>query len=129
MNSPTKGISIGSHRYTINGIGADGSGLNVNGTAVEASNLYVVGADGEPYALPAGSLFAMTANGMQEIQRSDAPVMDVPEGTYVIAGTGSGHNIGMSQWGAHAMANQGFTYEEIIKFYFTGVTVDYYSGN
>ena len=47
----------------------------------------------------------------------------------MIAGTGSGHNIGMSQWGAHAMANQGFTYEEIIKFYFTGVTVDYYSGN
>ena len=129
LNSPTKGISIGSHRYTINGIGADGSGLNINGTAVEASNLYVVGADGEPYALPAGSLFAMTANGMQEIQRSDAPVVDVPKGTYVIAGTGSGHNIGMSQWGAHAMANQGFTYEEIIKFYFTGVTVDYYSGN
>ena len=44
-------------------------------------------------------------------------------GQYVISGTGSGHNIGMSQCGARDMANQGFTYEQIIQFYFTGVQV------
>ena len=27
----------------------------------------------------------------------------------------------MSQWGAYAMAKQGKTYEEILKFYFTGI--------
>ena len=129
LNSPTKGISIGSHRYTINGVGADGTGVNINGTAVSGSNLFAIGGNREIYALPSSGLFALTAQGVQEIQLSDKPVMEVPEGTFVISGTGSGHNIGMSQWGAHAMANLGFTYEDIIKFYFTGVTVDYYTGN
>ena len=26
----------------------------------------------------------------------------------------------MSQWGAYAMAQQGYTYEEILLFYYTG---------
>ena len=29
----------------------------------------------------------------------------------------------MSQWGAYAMAQQGFTYEEILKFYYTGISI------
>ena len=43
--------------------------------------------------------------------------------SYTFTGTGWGHSVGMSQWGAHAMAQQGFDYEEILAFYFTGVTV------
>ena len=43
---------------------------------------------------------------------------------YVIQGGGYGHNLGMSQWGAYSMAEKyGMTYDQIIKFYFTGVTV------
>ena len=45
------------------------------------------------------------------------------------SGSGWGHNVGMSQWGAYAMAQKGFTAEEIIRFYYTGVTVDYYDPN
>ena len=30
---------------------------------------------------------------------------------------------GMSQTGADALANQGYTYEEIIKHYYTGVEI------
>ncbi|MDD7429244.1 MAG: stage II sporulation protein D [Oscillospiraceae bacterium] len=33
---------------------------------------------------------------------------------------GSGHGVGMSQYGAKCLAEQGFTYEEIIKYYYTG---------
>ncbi len=29
----------------------------------------------------------------------------------------------MSQWGAYAMAQKGFDYEEILKFYFTGIEI------
>ena len=39
-------------------------------------------------------------------------------------GKGWGHNCGMSQWGAHAMASvYGMTAEEIIGFYFTGAYI------
>ena len=42
----------------------------------------------------------------------------------MIQGGGYGHNLGMSQWGAYSMAEKhGMTYDQIIKFYFTGATV------
>ncbi|WP_037372798.1 SpoIID/LytB domain-containing protein [Anaerovorax odorimutans] len=40
-----------------------------------------------------------------------------------ISGKGCGHGIGMSQDGAIAMAQQGFTYKEILKFYYTGIEI------
>lgn len=44
--------------------------------------------------------------------------------SYDIEGGGWGHSVGMSQWGAHAMALEyGKTAEEILKFYYTGVTI------
>ena len=30
---------------------------------------------------------------------------------------------GMSQWGAYAMAKQGFTFDQILKFYYTGIEI------
>ena len=45
-------------------------------------------------------------------------------GLFVFTGVGWGHNCGMSQWGAYAMAaSYGKTAEEIIEFYFTGAAV------
>lgn len=38
--------------------------------------------------------------------------------------TGYGHGVGMSQYGANAMAKEGKTYEEILTWYYTGVTVE-----
>ncbi len=42
--------------------------------------------------------------------------------------TGFGHGVGMSQYGANAMAAQGSTYLEILQHYYTGVTVEAYAG-
>lgn len=36
-------------------------------------------------------------------------------------GSGYGHGLGMSQWGAYGMAKSGFSFEEIIKHYYQGV--------
>lgn len=47
----------------------------------------------------------------------------VPPVSYTFTGTGWGHSVGMSQWGAYAMAQQGFTYDEILKFYYTGISI------
>ena len=44
--------------------------------------------------------------------------------TFVFTGDGWGHNCGMSQWGANAMASvYGYTCEDIIRFYFTGAYI------
>lgn len=34
-----------------------------------------------------------------------------------------GHGVGLSQWGSHGMALKGFSYDQIINFYFTSVNI------
>jgi len=47
-------------------------------------------------------------------------------GNYVFTGGGWGHNVGMSQYGAYAMAKHyGKTYQDILGFYYTGVSLSY----
>lgn len=36
-------------------------------------------------------------------------------------GKGSGHGVGLSQWGAYGMATRGFKYDEILKYYYQGI--------
>ncbi len=44
--------------------------------------------------------------------------------SYTINGGGYGHGVGMSQWGARGMAENGFTYDQILKYYFTGLVLE-----
>lgn len=45
-------------------------------------------------------------------------------GKFVIDGSGWGHNVGMSQWGAYSMAlNYGCNYRQILRYYFTGINI------
>lgn len=41
-----------------------------------------------------------------------------------IISKGYGHGVGMSQCGADALGSNGYNFEEILKFYYTGVTVE-----
>ena len=43
--------------------------------------------------------------------------------TYVFKGRGWGHSVGLSQWGAKAMADRGFGYKDILKYYYKGIEV------
>lgn len=43
--------------------------------------------------------------------------------TITIKGRGYGHGVGMSQWGAYAMAKEGKKAEDIVKHYFKGVEI------
>ena len=46
-----------------------------------------------------------------------------PEKILVVSGYGSGHGVGMSQWGAKYMASKGAKAEEILKHFYRGVRV------
>ena len=46
------------------------------------------------------------------------------EGTkVVIKNKGYGHGVGMSQYGAEGMAQEGYTYDQILKHYYTGIEI------
>lgn len=45
------------------------------------------------------------------------------DGTYLFSGGGWGHAVGMSQWGAKAMADSGYNYKQILNHYFTDVEI------
>ena len=42
-------------------------------------------------------------------------------------GGGNGHGVGMSQYGANALAKEGKSYDEILKWYYTGIDVAPYT--
>ena len=49
--------------------------------------------------------------------------MTVSGSSYTFQGSGYGHQLGLSQYGAWAMAERGFSYDEIIEFYYPGTYV------
>ncbi|MGV8145660.1 MAG: SpoIID/LytB domain-containing protein [Alkaliphilus sp.] len=49
--------------------------------------------------------------------------IDLTPRAYVFDGRGFGHGLGMSQHGANIMAQQGFTFREILKHYYTDIEV------
>lgn len=50
--------------------------------------------------------------------------VEFKDGKYHFSGSGLGHNCGMSQWGARAMAESyGYDYQQILRFYYTGAYI------
>ena len=72
-------------------------------------------------ALPA-SLPALPPLSSQP-QPSDpeaAPPVQVPLPSLLAIGRGYGHGVGMSQWGAHGLAQRGQSYDQILRHYYRG---------
>lgn len=60
--------------------------------------------------------------------RSACFTWEVQDGEMVFFVTGFGHGVGMSQYGANRMAREGADYVEILTHYYTGVSVEAWSG-
>lgn len=112
-----------SMRFTITG--GEGGGWLVNGAAApfaSTAGQYALTGRGGATLLPQGDVCVITSSGL-----STLPAGGTPSGGgdgVTITGTGWGHGVGMSQYGAKAMAEQGKTYREILDFYFTGITLE-----
>jgi len=46
------------------------------------------------------------------------------EGGFAFVGSGHGHGVGMSQWGARAMAESGASYERILETFYPGTRLE-----
>lgn len=122
-------LGLRSKRYNINGSGiTTTSGYAVNDTTVSSiSGLHAVDGNGQTSVLN-GSAYVITGDGntsplLPTTTTTATPPNNSQSGVFVLNGSGWGHQVGMSQWGAYAMAEQGFTYDQILKFYYTGIEV------
>ena len=144
-----KRFGVDAIRFTVNGAGtgepADpvqppaGESIAINGaeTVDSLEGKYTISSSGtvskvgeSPYLISGtGEISPFGADGTgSEGIGPDAPVQPVTVSgdTYTFSGGGFGHQIGMSQFGANAMARRGFTYDEIVTFYFPGVQIQKY---
>lgn len=55
--------------------------------------------------------------------KSTAFEVTYSDGYFIFTTYGYGHGVGMSQNGANILAKQGYSYEEILKHYFTGIEI------
>ena len=39
-------------------------------------------------------------------------------------GNGAGHGVGLSQWGAYGLAVKKMKYDQILKYYYTGIKIE-----
>lgn len=139
-------FGISSIRFTVNGQAASsgsgttsssGGGLTANGsTSLDSQGTYtVISGSGSLSQAGLDGLYAISGSGSitpaEDAASGGGSGTDTPTGTqvtvsgssYSFQGSGNGHQLGLSQYGAWAMAERGFTYDEIIEFYYPGTYV------
>jgi len=126
--------AIRSQRFNIGTtVWQPGNGLFANSPAEvipNAASFSAIDGNGNTVSVPSGSMVAIDGTGQHRtISGGAAPITEgTPtgpvNGVFTIHGTGWGHNVGMSQWGAFSQAfHHGRTAEQIIQFYFTGAVI------
>ena len=122
--SSTYKKSVSSMRFDING--RRGSGIYVNGTGQLSSldGISVISGSGTISTLNGNTASAVSSSGTATVTAGEQPSGGSGNnGNFVITGTGNGHNVGMSQYGAKAMAELGYGYRDILNFYYTDITI------
>jgi len=104
-NHPAQPVNQGTSVF-----GVDGNG---NTVMVPSTNMRALGADGAVATVGGGEAGAGGGGSLTPVN-----------GAFTIRGTGLGHQVGMSQWGAFSMAEfHNKTFRDIVHFYFTGVEI------
>lgn len=136
-------FGVNSIRFTINdqtvnaGSTSSGSGYGVNGSGAlsDLEGLYTISGSGAtaqigsaPYIISGtGDIFALgKTSGTTSGTNEGGGTVTVSGSSYVFQGSGWGHQVGMSQYGANAMARLGYTYDQICEFYYPGTEVGAY---
>ncbi len=91
----------------------------------------LAGSDLTPTNTNLNSKYIASSNGVSKVNDENLNIYNGTNITsisisdkFVFNGKGWGHGLGMSQWGAKVMAEQGFTFEEILTHYYTGTKVE-----
>lgn len=125
LESIRSALGVSSIRFTISGSTSNASiYVNPSGSAISGGlqSSYAVGGSGLSELLGTNTVYALTGTG--ETAAVGVGTQTGTSSVFTITGTGRGHNIGMSQWGAYSMAKyHNMTFDQILKFYYTGVSI------
>jgi stage II sporulation protein D len=80
------------------------------------------GRDGTAEAMPALPLPAASVNP-EDANAAPNLLSPAPSLQLVARGRGFGHGVGMSQWGAYALALHGKSHEDILRHYYRGAVL------
>jgi len=95
------------------------SGTGNNSNDIESGRTHMLTANGITKAAPGdGVLHILTAGNKYLVSAYSAG------SDFIFDGRGWGHGVGLSQWGMHDMAVAGYKYDEILKTYYTGITIE-----
>ena len=98
---------------------AAGDGINLI-----PDNIFVVAGNGTVHSVGgAGNAVVLSADGTDTVSLHGYASGTITAPSYLIRGSGWGHNVGMSQYGARAMAEMGMNYTDILSFYYEGVDI------
>lgn len=96
-----------------------------NSITAPADDVYVINGSGTVKKLDDENTYGYNGSSTVKLgSGSGTAVQTVTGGTAVFNGYGYGHGVGMPQDSAVEMAKQGFTYEEILKYYYTDIEID-----
>ncbi|MEW9700106.1 SpoIID/LytB domain-containing protein [Paenibacillus sp. SI8] len=104
-----------------------GAGSN-NTNSAPSDAIYVLsGGQSKPTALKKTDLTALGSAGTTFATGTTPslpqPSAEVRGKQFVFRGTGFGHGLGMSQWGARGYAELGYNYQKILQTYYAGVNI------
>jgi stage II sporulation protein D len=99
------------------------------------ADVFIKGDTTDPVQTQLGGMKIMTKKGLKELKAAnnkitvlgaDGVKKTIPAipTVYNFKGQGYGHGVGMSQNGAKGMAKAGFTFDQIVEYYFTGTKVE-----
>ena len=114
-------LGLRSQHYTISGGSGGGYAVNGTGSLSTLNGAYAVDGSRAVSTLTEGQVYAIGGDGVISQVKPSASAGS--SGVFTITGSGWGHGVGMSQWGAYSMAQQGDTYKDILTFYYTGIEV------
>ena len=95
------------------------SGDNSSLKKIDMNNSYIISGNGIKSKIRGIIAKVINMDRIVDINANN----DSSTGDFIIEGKGYGHGVGMSQWGAQGMAKAGYSFEEIIKHYYTGVEI------
>ncbi len=111
--------------------GLANSGINVGdirdikiakkSTTGRASVIRVIHSQGSTNIPAAEFRLAIGANRLISTWLTSSPIVE--DGRIIFKGTGYGHGVGMDQWGAYALAKEGKGPEEIVEYFFKGISI------
>ena len=119
----TLGAAKSSMHYTVSKGYGGSFYINQDASVASIGGLYAINGNGEVGVIPNGA-YAITGTGTEILVATGDTSSH--EDVWTVSGSGWGHNVGMSQWGAISMGEQGYTYEDILYFYYPGIDLGAY---